>query len=67
MRIRSVLIITAVAAGAAACSSTTAPMECDGNPKCKADLQPIVPTAMKLELGATSAPRPLKALPRRLQ
>jgi hypothetical protein len=64
MRIRSALIAAAaVAAAATACSNTTAPMACDGNPKCKADLQPLVPSAMKLELGATPASQPARALP----
>ena len=67
MRIRFLLFAAAVAVGATACSSTTAPMECEGNPKCKADLQPVVPP-LKFEPGvAAPTPSPLRALPARLR
>jgi hypothetical protein len=47
MSIRTALIMLTLAA-ASGCASTTEPMACDGNPKCKADTQPIVPTKLKL-------------------
>ena len=52
MRIRSALALIAFSATLAACGNVAGPMECEGNPKCKADLQPIVPNQLTL----TTAP-----------
>jgi hypothetical protein len=50
-------LVVAMAGGMSACANFTAPMECDGNPKCKADLQPTVPSAVTLTTGPSAAPR----------
>jgi hypothetical protein len=58
------LVLTLIAATAlAGCSSTTAPMSCDGNPKCKADSQPSVHTTLTLN---QSPPIVARSSPKRL-
>ena len=56
MSMRTALIVLTVA-GLSGCASATEPMACEGNPKCKADTQPVVPTTLKLQLGQVSAPQ----------
>jgi hypothetical protein len=66
MRIRSALAVTTVAALLSACSNIAAPLECDGNPKCKADQQPVVPHQLTLTAGAP-APQAIRSLPSSLR
>jgi hypothetical protein len=61
MRVRNAFIIIALTTAITGCSaSSTAPIECDGNPKCKADLLPVVPAPVKLQ-PATAPTAPAAA------
>jgi len=54
MRIRSALALISVSAVLSACGNIAGPMACEGNPKCKADLQPIEPTQLRIQPAAAA-------------